>query len=26
MPKIIKDLRMLSPFGRDKLGQSIKCP
>ncbi|MBM4145571.1 MAG: cysteine desulfurase NifS [Nitrospira sp.] len=26
MPKIIKNLRMLSPFGRDKLGQSIKCP
>ena len=26
MPKIIKDLRILSPFGRDKLGQSIKCP
>jgi cysteine desulfurase len=26
MPKIIKDLRMLSPFGRDKLNQSIKCP
>jgi cysteine desulfurase len=26
MPKIIKDLRMLSPFGRDKLDQSIKCP
>jgi cysteine desulfurase len=25
MPKIIKDLRMLSPFGRDKKGQSIKC-
>jgi cysteine desulfurase len=25
MPKIIKDLRMLSPFGRDKMGQSIKC-
>ena len=26
VPKIIKDLRMLSPFGRDKLGQDIKCP
>jgi len=26
MPKIIKDLRILSPFGRDKLSQSIKCP
>jgi cysteine desulfurase len=26
MPKIIKDLRILSPFGRDKFGQSIKCP
>jgi cysteine desulfurase len=25
MPKIIKDLRMLSPFGRDKKGQGIKC-
>lgn len=25
MPKIIKDLRMLSPFGREKPGQSIKC-
>ena len=25
MPKIINDLRMLSPFGRDKLNQSIKC-
>ncbi len=25
MPGIIKDLRMLSPFGRDKMGQSIKC-
>ncbi len=25
MPKIIKDLRMLSPFGRGKLDQSIKC-
>ena len=24
MPGIIKDLRMLSPFGRDKMGQSIK--
>ncbi len=26
MPNIIKELRLLSPFGRDKLGQSIKCP
>jgi cysteine desulfurase len=26
MPEIIKELRMLSPFGRDRLGQSIKCP
>ncbi len=26
MPKIIKELRMLSPFGRDRLDQSIKCP
>jgi cysteine desulfurase len=26
VPKIIKDLRMLSPFGRDKLGRDIKCP
>jgi cysteine desulfurase len=25
MPKIINDLRLLSPFGRDKLNQSIKC-
>jgi cysteine desulfurase len=25
MPGIIKDLRMLSPFGKDKMGQSIKC-
>jgi cysteine desulfurase len=25
MPGIIKDLRMLSPFGRDKMGQNIKC-
>jgi len=25
MPGIIKDLRMLSPFGRDKTGQSMKC-
>jgi len=26
MPKIIKELRMLSPFGRDRLDQNIKCP
>ena len=26
MPKIIKELRMLSPFGRDRLDQGIKCP
>jgi cysteine desulfurase len=26
VPKIIKDLRMLSPFGRDKLGSALKCP
>ncbi|NCO68451.1 MAG: cysteine desulfurase NifS [Nitrospirae bacterium CG_4_10_14_0_8_um_filter_41_23] len=26
MPEIIKELRMLSPFGRDRLDQSIKCP
>jgi cysteine desulfurase len=25
MPKIIKDLRMLSPFGRDKSGLGVKC-
>jgi cysteine desulfurase len=25
MPGIIKDLRMLSPFGRDKTGQGIAC-
>jgi cysteine desulfurase len=25
MPGIIKDLRMLSPFGRDKMGESTKC-
>ena len=25
MPGIIKDLRMLSPFGRDKMGKSMKC-
>lgn len=25
MPEIIKNLRILSPFGRDKLDQSIKC-
>jgi cysteine desulfurase len=24
MPRIIKDLRMLSPFGRDKLGEHVK--
>jgi cysteine desulfurase len=26
MPGIIKTLRELSPFGREKTGQSIKCP
>lgn len=26
VPRIIKDLRMLSPFGRDKLGGTLKCP
>jgi len=26
VPKIVKDLRMLSPFGRGKESQSIKCP
>ena len=26
MPGIIKELRLLSPFGREKLNQSIKCP
>lgn len=26
MPEIIKELRLLSPFGRDKLDQGIKCP
>jgi cysteine desulfurase len=26
MPAIIKDLRQLSPFGREKLTQNIKCP
>jgi len=26
MPEIIKELRMLSPFGRDRLDQRIKCP
>jgi cysteine desulfurase len=26
MPAIIKDLRQLSPFGREKLTQDIKCP
>ena len=26
VPKLVKDLRMLSPFGRDKQAQSIKCP
>lgn len=26
VPGIIKDLRMLSPFGRDKLNGKIKCP
>jgi len=26
VPGIIKDLRMLSPFGRDKLGGTPKCP
>ena len=25
MPEIIKELRLLSPFGRDKLDQCIKC-
>lgn len=25
MPGIIKDLRVLSPFGRDKMGQGMKC-
>jgi len=26
MPGIIKELRLLSPFGREKLNPSIKCP
>lgn len=26
MPAIIADLRQLSPFGREKLAQNIKCP
>ena len=26
VPRIIKDLRMLSPFGRDKLSGALKCP
>jgi cysteine desulfurase len=26
MPGIIKELRELSPFGRDKMQQSLKCP
>jgi cysteine desulfurase len=26
MPGVIKELRLLSPFGREKLNQSIKCP
>lgn len=26
MPAIINNLRQLSPFGREKLGESIKCP
>ncbi len=26
MPSIINNLRQLSPFGREKLGESIKCP
>jgi len=26
VPRIIKDLRMLSPFGRDKLSCALKCP
>ena len=26
VPGIIKDLRMLSPFGRDKLSGALKCP
>jgi cysteine desulfurase len=26
IPAIIKDLRQLSPFGREKLGQITKCP
>jgi cysteine desulfurase len=26
MPGIIDELRRLSPFGREKLGESIKCP
>ena len=26
VPGIIKDLRMLSPFGRDKLSGTLKCP
>jgi cysteine desulfurase len=25
MPGIIKELRLLSPFGRDRLDPSIKC-
>jgi cysteine desulfurase len=26
MPDIIKNLRQLSPFGREKLGESVTCP
>jgi cysteine desulfurase len=26
VPRIIKDLRMLSPFGRDKLSGTLNCP
>jgi cysteine desulfurase len=26
MPEIIKELRLLSPFGRDRFNQGIKCP
>jgi len=26
VPKIVKDLRVLSPFGRGKDSQSVKCP
>jgi cysteine desulfurase len=26
VPRIIRDLRMLSPFGRDNLSGTLKCP